>query len=40
MFDTGPGNEIAIDKIGGSPLAEAVPRPVVAPAVRYACDGD
>jgi hypothetical protein len=40
VFDTGLGNGISIDKIGGSPRAEAVRRPVVAPLVRYGCDGD
>ena len=37
VFDTGLGNEIPIDKIGGSRPAEAVRRLVVAPPVRYAC---
>jgi hypothetical protein len=39
VFDTGLGNEIPIDKIGGSRPAKAVLRLVVAPRVRYACDG-
>jgi hypothetical protein len=39
VFDTGLGSEIPIDKIGGSRPAEALRRRVVAPSVRYACDG-
>ena len=38
VFDTGLGNEIPIDKIGGLRSAESVRRLVVAPPVRYACD--
>ena len=38
VFDRGLGNEIPIDKIGGSRPAEAGRRLVVAPPVRYACD--
>ena len=38
VFDTVLGNDIPIDKIGGSRPAESVDPWVVAPPVRYACD--